>query len=952
MAKLLKSMIWLLTLVLIAIQPVVTAASAKAKQAEGLFIKEKAAWIENGRLHVQVELEREYPRIALTVSTGEETEEISFEDTDRAAILVDTQAQFGQVLFSIKTYVDQEMVASSLFRITDHESLSVGSSAGLQVEQAIWSDQSEPADTFELELLTNVDAMPQAMIKKQAERYEKDWKKSKQKNERLPGKSSNQDRYEIESNDTMSKADWITANHSGYGRIGKVGDIDYWKVKLPESGKFTVWLGEVPASQNYNVYVYDAGGNEVKRSENNASMDEWIDGLLGEKNQFFYLLIKGEGESFDKYGYYRLKIDFAAEGVESKPDEHEPNDEAKQATLIQSDQTVLATIHTLKDVDYYKLSLDMPSTIYLELSDISEEMDLDLFLLDSTKKQVGRSENPKNKNETISYSGNSGDYYIKVAASQKSKLSHKPYKLSVGAKTIPVILIPGIGGSQLAVDNGKVTWINEVDVASNQIIERNLALIPVSPGSNKVTSKNGVTITPVTEEYGLDGIENLTVMSKMGNQYHDLISDLQDAGYEKGKTLFGFPYDWRLDIREQHPLFQSKIKEALVASGAQKVQLVAHSMGGILVKDYLLADSRRAAQIHNVITIGTPYLGAAAASKALIQGYNFGILLLMPLTGFKIAENAPAVYQLAPGVEYEKQMLAQFNRTVYGYIDRLQKFNPLPLSELKKEYPNKPLTALAQSRRAVWDNKYPNVKQAHIVGDSQNTIIGLNRWGELPINQNPSLYIEYIFGRGDGTVPLFSANNPGSTKANIFYTKTDGHMELLKEAPVRKQVMSLLRGNEGTVAGIQKTPHKVKQQALTAYSFTGDKSDFRDLQLHIRNKENDQVELVRFTAEGDLNREQSTKNYLLEDAVGSGERYNLQIIVETKADLEIIVDDGRENSLSISSYDSKDGRTANQLLLKQAGMKSPQKITIEHNRSQRNVKADGKALKIMPLQFD
>lgn len=952
MLKLFKTIIWLLTLLILSIQPIILAASAKAKKTDEQFIQSVEAWLEDGLIRVQAELNEEYQRIEIGVSSGGRTESATFEDTDKIAMHVNSANLANQLLIQFKALEKNEVVNSALVRVNSLEENEEESS--LQLEKADWEKKPEKTETIPAKVLVSESIVPQAAIKKWAIQYEKGLKKNKSEIDTRTDTSSYQDQFEMEPNNTRQKADWITANYNGYGRISKKDDIDYWKVKLSDDGKFNVWLGELPANKNYDIYVYDSEGKELKRSEKPGSMDEWIEGLSGEKNQFFYILIKSKDGSFDKNKYYHLKVISSTEGMD-KADEYEPNNNFNQAAALQLNQTILANNHNVKDFDFYKIRVDMPSTIYLKLSNISEEMDLDLFLYDSTKKQVERSENTENKNESITYSGNPGDYYIKVALAPKSKLSAKPYKLLAKANTMPVILIPGIGGTQLALDSGKVTWIDVWDIIVNSPIEYNLSLEPVSPGSSKVKSKNGVNIVPIDEEYGLSGISRLTrVNLEMGQQFRDMISDLCNTGYKKGTTLFGFPYDWRMDVRDQHSKLQEKIKEALIESGAQKVQIVAHSLGGLLVKDYLLVDKKREEQIEKLITIGTPFWGAGKASIALTKGYNFDIPLLLPQTGYEIAKNSPSVYLLTPSEEYDKKMQETLKRGVYGYYDKQSKFISMPYSKLIELYPNQALASMAKSRKSSWNNRYPSVKQYHIIGDTVMTTTGFNK-REFFISNNPILrdeFIQLVLTPGDGTVPLISGQQPGSPRAKIFYAKTEGHLELLKEDPIRQQVIRLLNGNESIVSGIQTTPHKVKQKSLTSYSLTSKKENFKGLQLLLLDEAKEEYEKVEFTPEGNLDRIHSTKAYIIEDIPGSDHSYNVQVFVDSESEILMSIESDKLNKFFVSSYDTGSDGTKNPLVFENPKKTATHKISIQHSKKQRKAKADGKELKASSIHFD
>ncbi|KAF6169612.1 hypothetical protein GIB67_015549 [Kingdonia uniflora] len=68
-------------------------------------------------------------------------------------------------------------------------------------------------------------------------------------------------------------------------------------------------------------------------------------------------------------------------------------------------------------------------------------------------------------------------------------------------------------------------------------------------------------------------------------QFHDMIDMLLGSGYKKGITLFGYGYDFRQSNRIDKTMDGLKIKldTAFKASGGRKVNIISHSMGGLLV---------------------------------------------------------------------------------------------------------------------------------------------------------------------------------------------------------------------------------------------------------------------------------------------------------------------------------------------------------------------------------
>ena len=116
-------------------------------------------------------------------------------------------------------------------------------------------------------------------------------------------------------------------------------------------------------------------------------------------------------------------------------------------------------------------------------------------------------------------------------------------------------------------------------------------------------------------------------------------------------TLFVYPFDWRRDntnaangltnlinkIREFHP-------------EAEKVDLLAHSMGGLVARRFALDHPDL---VDKVITAGTPWLGTPKAINVMQTG-DFGLetVIIDKPTLQRMAEYYPAAHQLLPSVNY------------------------------------------------------------------------------------------------------------------------------------------------------------------------------------------------------------------------------------------------------------------------------------------------------------
>lgn len=93
-------------------------------------------------------------------------------------------------------------------------------------------------------------------------------------------------------------------------------------------------------------------------------------------------------------------------------DTYEPNNTTAQAYAINPGTTYDSYIYSATDVDYYKLTTTQAGTITVNLSNLPN--DYDLYLLNSSGTQLGKSENGSTIAEKITYTGAAGTYYIKV----------------------------------------------------------------------------------------------------------------------------------------------------------------------------------------------------------------------------------------------------------------------------------------------------------------------------------------------------------------------------------------------------------------------------------------------------------------------------------------------------------------------------------------------------------
>jgi len=144
--------------------------------------------------------------------------------------------------------------------------------------------------------------------------------------------------------------------------------------------------------------------------------------------------------------------------------------------------------------------------------------------------------------------------------------------------------------------------------------------------------------------------------------YEDLIKALRyelSARADKPTPVFAYPYDWRMDLASTAARLGAFVDEVLARTRLLhhyedaddlKVDLVGHSMGGLLICEYLSQFGKRS-KVGKVVTIGTPFAGSIEAIVKMTTGMSV-------LTGSEPKERereaarvTPAVYQLLPSYE-------------------------------------------------------------------------------------------------------------------------------------------------------------------------------------------------------------------------------------------------------------------------------------------------------------
>ncbi len=219
----------------------------------------------------------------------------------------------------------------------------------------------------------------------------------------------------------------------------------------------------------------------------------------------------------------------------------------------------------------------------------------------------------------------------------------------------PVIIIPGILGSRLRERrSGRELW----------------------PGSlyNVLFSARSLAlqIDPKTLEPRADDIEAYDLFrGLLGSDFYGAIIDTleKQGGYVRGlpghaadagtRRYYVFPYDWRQDnvitARKLDALIDQLRRD--YGDPQLKVDVVAHSMGGLIVRYYIQygatdvldgndfpANFAGAEKIRTAVLLGTPNLGSVNGLHSLLVGHRVGWQSIPA----EVLATMPSVYELLP----------------------------------------------------------------------------------------------------------------------------------------------------------------------------------------------------------------------------------------------------------------------------------------------------------------
>lgn len=186
------------------------------------------------------------------------------------------------------------------------------------------------------------------------------------------------------------------------------------------------------------------------------------------------------------------------------------------------------------------------------------------------------------------------------------------------------------GRNNVSPANDDMVWYNFSRKGDSMLIAASAAIFPgaiyiSTDGDRPYIRIYGETVSVLEPVVIIPGIlgswekNGEWILDPLAHTYDNLVDTLLANGYIKNQNLFTFPYDWeQSNIATAHQLSQ-KISQIKATCNCDQVDIVAHSMGGLIASQYI-ESTDYSNDVDQLIMLGTPLFGAPRAYKIWESG--------------------------------------------------------------------------------------------------------------------------------------------------------------------------------------------------------------------------------------------------------------------------------------------------------------------------------------------
>ncbi len=231
-----------------------------------------------------------------------------------------------------------------------------------------------------------------------------------------------------EPNNSIEKAGEINLDESFPIKIHPKGDVDWFKVDLPEQGYLQIQVGEYPEELKPEVAFALYQEWEEKKENRIRGWNYLPDAVPIPEQGSYYFALKDDYDDASSEEAFQIKATFLKEF-----DPYEPNDTPEEAKLIKVGSVIKPAIYPVKDVDWFKVSLDEQGYLILKTNNVPREItpEVSYYVYDEwSDPKVERLRN-WSKLPDACFIPDSGDYLIQLQDDYNDACSENPFDLKI-----------------------------------------------------------------------------------------------------------------------------------------------------------------------------------------------------------------------------------------------------------------------------------------------------------------------------------------------------------------------------------------------------------------------------------------------------------------------------------------------------------------------------------------
>ena len=325
-----------------------------------------------------------------------------------------------------------------------------------------------------------------------------------------------------------------------------------------------------------------------------------------------------------------------------------------------------------------------------------------------------------------------------------------------GTKPI-VLLLPGIMGSNLELDD-KLLWINYFKI--------------ISGGLADLKSDNKVNATSI-----------------VSTSYKRLAEELDD-NYD----VVTFPFDWRLPLEDSASILNKKIKDLMKLG--QPIKLIGHSMGGVLIRDFIVLHKDTWAKLNNSDGFKLIFLGAPLNGSYRIPAVLFGMdRLIDKLSLIDLVHSKEDLLKIFSGFRGLLSLLPLDGEHDFSNPETWQNM----LKGLGLDSSDDNIWPVPSAENLAWFAQYKSkMKDALVAEDLKNAVYIAGRSKATPCNfrideKNSGKELVFLStGEGDQSVTWDSGIPKLLTDKNAVYYVNVSHGELACHRDLFKGIKEIL----------------------------------------------------------------------------------------------------------------------------------------------------------------